>query len=740
MWRRLHSLPGLFAALFLITLAITGAIMSVEPALERMDAVVPGPGEVSVAQLAERVVAHYPGAEQIRRLASGAVIVYFTRDGSPGADLVNPATGEQIAAYEPSVFFRWVKDLHRSFLLDDPGRMLAGVMAVVMVLICLSGAFLLIRRIGGWRFLFKPMSGAGHQRIHAELARFAVMGLLLSALTGAYMSGVRFGILPDSEAAEPSFPAEVSGGPPAPVGDLKALKNTDLSKLRELVFPYPDDREDVFSLTTTEGAGFVDQSTGQYLKYEVQPSQSWLYGWIVRLHTAEGLWWLGLMLGLAAATVPVLSFTGIWTWCQRRRSHGRVPEDSGAECADTVILVGSEGGTTRGFARELHRKLNDGGCRVHCADMNQLAERYPKAATLFILTATYGDGGAPASASEFMAKLAAFSGQEALKYCVLGFGDRQFPNFCRFAREVDGALGDKGLVRGYPATLIDRQSSVQFAEWGLGISQLLEVPLTLNHHSAPACNVSLELLERVDFGVEVQAPTSIFRFKTVPGRRLWSRFTRLGAQGVPRFDAGDLIGIKPPGDHSPRLYSLASSSEDGLLEICVRKQPGGLCSGYLHGLKSGDRISGFIQHNPEFRPAAGNNPVILIGAGTGIGPLAGFIRKNANCHPMYLYWGGRNPRSDFLYQLELGRYLEDRRLTDLRTAFSRSTESAYVQDRIAEDATSVRQLVERGGQILVCGGRDMAAGVKQTINGILQPLRIDTEWLKAKGRYLEDVY
>ena len=52
----------------------------------------------------------------------------------------------------------------------------------------------------------------------------------------------------------------------------------------------------------------------------------------------------------------------------------------------------------------------------------------------------------------------------------------------------------------------------------------------------------------------------------------------------------------------------------------------------------------------------------------------------------------------------------------------------------------MRQMVEKGAQILVCGGRDMAAGVMQGIEDILEPLRTDVETLRAEGRYLEDVY
>lgn len=172
----------------------------------------------------------------------------------------------------------------------------------------------------------------------------------------------------------------------------------------------------------------------------------------------------------------------------------------------------------------------------------------------------------------------------------------------------------------------------------------------------------------------------------------------------------------------------------------MRRLPGGLCSGFLHDLQAGDHIQGFIQANPEFRPAPGSQPVILIGAGAGIGPLAGFIRENDDRHPMYLYWGGRDPDSDFLYKPELGNYLQDQRLTGLSTAFSRTTEGAYVQDKIREDAPNVRQLIEMGAQVLVCGGSSMAADVREAINTILKPLKMDVEKLRQDGRYLEDVY
>ncbi|MCB1663336.1 MAG: nitric oxide synthase, partial [Pseudomonadales bacterium] len=81
------------------------------------------------------------------------------------------------------------------------------------------------------------------------------------------------------------------------------------------------------------------------------------------------------------------------------------------------------------------------------------------------------------------------------------------------------------------------------------------------------------------------------------------------------------------------------------------------------------------------------------------------------------------------------------RLSGLNTAFSRVCEgSAYVQNKIVADGPNIRRLVQMGAQILVCGGRDMAASVMAALDDILAPIHLDVVTLKAAGRYREDVY
>jgi sulfite reductase (NADPH) flavoprotein alpha-component len=726
MLRQLHSLPGLVAALLVMLLAISGAALSVDPTLERLHSTPITAGQLNVGQLAGRVASHYPGVEQIQRTASGTVIVYYNQEGQAGAAKVDPLTGQPLGPYAPSAFSRWMKDLHRSLFLGTPGHGIAGTGALFMLMLTVSGALLLARRLGGWRNLLRPLRGTFSQRWHAEVGRLALVGLMLSALSGTYLCATTFELIPDGSGSEPTFPTHISAGPALPVANLAALQATDLNDLRELVYPSPNNPQDVFSLRTAQGDGYVDQASGTLLSYQAHDSIRTLYELIYQLHTAEGLWWLGLMLGVCALSVPLMSITGLLLWWRRRQAGPNIRHNSPAHSADSVILVGSENNSTWGFAKTLHDTLHAAGHRVHSAPMNQYSSNVGNAQRLFILTATHGDGDAPASASQFLPRLAKGGLKPGLPFAVLGFGDRQFTQFCQFARQVEDAMVQAGGTPLLALETIDRQSSQAFNRWGKALGDVMGQELMLDHVPDRPHTHQLELLERIAYGQQVNAPTHILRFKA--------------AHDLPRFEAGDLVGIVPPGSAVPRFYSLASSSDDGVLEICVRKHDGGVCSGFLHDLHLSAQIEAFIQPNPQFRPASGKQPVILIGAGTGIGPLAGFIRNNKARHPMHLYWGGRNPASDFLYEPELNHYLADRRLTELRAAFSQVQDRSYVQDRLISDALALRRLIEKGAQVLVCGSREMAKGVMHALDEVLAPLNLSVLTLKAQGRYREDVY
>ncbi|WP_461473885.1 flavodoxin domain-containing protein, partial [Pararhodobacter sp.] len=377
------------------------------------------------------------------------------------------------------------------------------------------------------------------------------------------------------------------------------------------------------------------------------------------------------------------------------------------------------------------------GQSVHVGPMSGFAaERYTNARRIILLAATYGDGAAPASAKGFLDRLNASDRAPDIPLAVLGFGDRSFPAYCAFAREVAAAAQAKGWPELLPLDTIDRQSPQDFARSGRALGDVLGIKLELSHRPVRPRTTTLTLISRRDYGAEVQAPTAILRF-ALPRVSLWHR---LFGGGFARFRAGDLIGVLPEGSAVPRFYSLASGRRDGFIEIVVKKHPGGLCSGQLVALAPGDRVRAFLRPNPGFRPGRGRAPLILIGAGTGIGPLAGFVRGNTRGRPVHLFFGMRHPDSDFLYRDDLAAWRDAGRLTRVVTAVSRGARPHYVQDALRNEAAQVADLIRDGARVMVCGGRQMAAGVAEALAEILAPCGLTPAVLKAEGRYVEDVY
>jgi len=735
MMRVLHRWPGLLAALLVMVIALSGAALSVFPALESLSAPRPEPG-LSVAELASRVQASHPGVEQIRRSASGIVTAWWFEEGAPGSAVIDPATGQDLAPADPDPVLRWVRDLHRALFLGDTGRLIVVAGAALMLVLALTGGWLVAHRTGGWRRWFTRLRGPLAGRLHTEIARVAVIGLLMSSLTGLILSARTFELL-SLETASPGQPAEVSGLAGMPLTQMTALAATPVSVLRSLTFPYPGDPDETFGLTTTEGSGHVDQGTGLLLVWADLTTGERLFAMLEMLHTGQGASILGLLLGLSALGVPVLGVTGLLIWLAGRRAHPRIAGNQPAARARTVILVGSEGGSTWGFATTLHAALTEAGDSVHVGPLSRFdPARHPAARRYLILAATYGDGDAPDSGKGFLARLDALKVAPQAPLAVLGFGDRSYAAYCGFAREAQDLARARGWAELLPYATIDRQSTQDFARWGRSLGQALGLPLELAHQPQPPRTQELTLLSRRDFGAEVQALTSILRF-ALPRSTLWQRLT---GQGFARFQAGDLMGLLPAGSPVPRLYSLASGRRDGFVEIVVRKQPAGLCSAQLTALEPGDRVQAFLRPNPRFHAGRDRAGLILIGAGTGIGPLAGFIRANARHRPMRLYFGLRHPDSDFLYRTELADWQASGRLTRLLIAASRGEPRRYVQDSLRGDAAEILAAIRAGARIMVCGGRDMADGVAEALAGVLAPLGLTPAQMKAEGRYVEDVY
>ena len=314
MIRALHRWPGLLALALLTVLALSGAALSIFPTADRVTSPHAEAG-LSVAVLVERIQAVYPGVEQIRRAPSGRITAYWFDAGAPGAAVIDPATGQGVASADPDPIERWITSLHRSLFLADAGRLAMAAGAASMLVLALSGAMLVVRRVGGWRRWFATLRGPLVGRLHVETARVAMFGLLLSSTTALWMTASTFELLPDGDAT-PVFPSDVSGEIGVTIDQLAVLGDLSMEEMRVLGFPYPDDPTDVYTLETARGTGYLDQGTGALLSWADVSAWQRISETVYMLHTGQGAATLGLVLGLMVLGVPVMGATGVLVWLE----------------------------------------------------------------------------------------------------------------------------------------------------------------------------------------------------------------------------------------------------------------------------------------------------------------------------------------------------------------------------------------------------------------------------------------
>ncbi|MCY9013795.1 bifunctional P-450/NADPH--P450 reductase [Bacillus inaquosorum] len=220
----------------------------------------------------------------------------------------------------------------------------------------------------------------------------------------------------------------------------------------------------------------------------------------------------------------------------------------------------------------------------------------------------------------------------------------------------------------------------------------------------------------------------------------------------------------------PRYYSISSSPrvnpEQASITVGVVRGPAwsglgeyrGVASNYLAERKTGDDVVMFVR-TPEARfqlPENPENPIIMVGPGTGVAPFRGFLqaraalkREGKTLGEAHLYFGCRNDW-DFIYREELEQFEKDGIVT-VHTAFSRKEgmPKTYVQHLMSDHAETLISILDRGGRLYVCGdGSKMAPDVEAALQKAYQSVHGTSEqeaqnWLKHlqdTGIYAKDVW
>ncbi|OAS89517.1 MULTISPECIES: assimilatory sulfite reductase (NADPH) flavoprotein subunit [Metabacillus] len=214
-----------------------------------------------------------------------------------------------------------------------------------------------------------------------------------------------------------------------------------------------------------------------------------------------------------------------------------------------------------------------------------------------------------------------------------------------------------------------------------------------------------------------------------------------------------------------RLYSIASSisanSDEVHLTIgAVRynangRERKGVCSILCaERLQPGDTLPIYIQNNQNFKlPTNPDTPIIMVGPGTGIAPFRSFMQEREEIGAegkSWLFFGDQHFVTDFLYQTEWQKWVNDGVLTKMDVAFSRDTEEkVYVQHRMLEQSKELFAWLQEGAAVYICGDeKNMAHDVHQTLIDIIEKeggmSRDKAEQyladMQQQKRYQRDVY
>ena len=437
---------------------------------------------------------------------------------------------------------------------------------------------------------------------------------------------------------------------------------------------------------------------------------------------------------------------------QRRKAAdavARARSFAGANVGDAaprplLIVHASQTGTAEQLAWQTAQALHGAALPLRVAALGRLtpADLLGASSVLFIAS-TCGEGDAPDNAAAFVRRFMdddTADSLEGVHYGLLALGDREFSKFCAFGRRLDDWMAAHGARALFERIEVDAMAPPDLARWRHELGRLASVGDTLAWHETARETWRLARRTHVNPG-SLCAPVFHVELEPPAGR-------------TPAWEPGDLLQIRvPSAPEQPREYSIASIPAEGCARLLVRQERRadgslGLASGWLtrDAQVGGDVVLNLMPHR-NFR--LGDNagrPLILVGNGTGIAGLRAHLSARASASRAgadtrnWLVFGERQSAHDFHFRADIQAWHANGTIARLDLAFSRDQAARhYVQDRLRAQPEAVREWLDDGAALYVCGSlQGMATGVEQALVDIVGAARL--EELIEQGRYRRDVY
>ena len=725
-WRYSHLALAVSSFVFIALASVTGIILAFRPVIEKTSPYRAGDfNRITLSEAIPAIGRAFSGITDVSVDANRFVTVKGTRTG--GKDMsayVDPRSGKILGVpAKKNEFFEWVTALHRSLFLHETGRFFVGLTSFLLLLIAISGTILVLQRQRSLkRFFGRIVKDNFAQYYHVVLGRLSLIPIIILALTGTYLSLARFGAFPEKKIKHIIDFENIQSAPAKKPAAFPVFQGVLLNEVQSIEYPFSDDPEDCYTLKLKDRELVVNQFTGEKLSEIQYPLSTRLSDLSLDLHTGRTNIIWAIILAVAATNILFFIYSGILiTW---KRRAGRISNKYAHNESRFIILAGSENGATMRFAKAVQQQLTASGQKAYLAELNQY-RTYGKAEHIVVITATYGLGEAPSNANRFADLLKKYPQTQPVQFSVVGFGSHAYPDFCRFAFEVNNLLsGQSWAVALLEIQTVNDKSAEQFGQWFATWSQKVDLPdMTLPEFSQkPRGLQAMSVIEKTPVAHE----NGPFIIRLKPSRRT-------------RFTSGDLLAIYPAGDHRERLYSIGRIGKS--VQLSVRLHPAGLGSGYLNQLAPGNTIQTRIISNGQFQFPRKAPAVIMISNGTGIAPFLGMIDQNVQKVTCHLYCGFRDQSSFGLYREAIETNMELQKLSRLQVAYSREGKKQYVKDLLAQDAGFIAHTLAGKGVLMLCGSLAMQKQVTELLDGICRERTGKSiSFYQSRGQLLMDCY
>ena len=725
-WRLAHLFIAIIASIFLFIASATGIILAYDAAQENLK---PYKSEkfdqITLAQSLPQLKKIYPEITEITVDDNGFVLLEGSdEEGNSVKGYINPENGKFLGKpIVKSDFINWVTSLHRSLFLKETGRFIVGIVSILLVFMVISGIILIIKRQQGIRHFFASIKKDFlSQYLHVVAGRILLLPLLLTTLTATYLFLYRFEMIPKEkkEKIKKTAPEDLQ----IPIAEFPIFKTTKFSDIKKIEFPFiEDDPEENYSIKLKDKTITVNQINGTVIETNAI-SKAEIYENInLILHTGKGNWALATLLGITSLGILVFIYTGFAITFKRTKT--KIRNQFKKDEAEIVILVGSENGSTLGFANHIHQQLLSLKKKSYMATLNQYTQ-YPKAEHLILMTSTYGLGDAPSNANRFETLLDSRIQNQKIKVSVVGFGSKSYEDYCAFAEKIQQKISEKNWAE-ILTTLhtINDKSTHDFVEWAKEWSLHSMIPLATAPTLYQQKVENLHTFEVIGRSEIVEEATTFKVF--------------LKPKSKVKFQSGDLLAIYPNDDHTERFYSVGKV--DNAIQLVVKLHEKGLGSGFLYRLKMGDTIKARIMDNRDFHFEKEMKKVAMIANGTGIAPFLGMIEENVQQAKITLYCGFRkNSELTKSYQKFANEQQAKGQLQDFKIAYSKEEPSQYVMDLVKNDAEYFVELIKNKDYIMICGALKMQKDIEAILSHLCLQQHLDFDAYKSQGYLKTDCY